>query len=139
MDKQFFSSDNKSRLLCLLKSNNIGATLNTNDLLDIVIPQMNYVYQNSNYNDTLTDLNTSVVRNLKSKTVRQAPESIVVRRDQKLSQQDIQKFLGARDQFDMSIGLKPMLRTSTIKPKEENVNIEPKYEDSLDAFFELQI
>ena len=139
MDKIFFSADNKSRLLCLLKSNGIGIGLQTKELLDVITPYMKHVYKIADKRSTISDLNQTVLYYYKKRTVRSAPSPIRIEKTEKMSQEEIQSFMALRDQFDVSIGLRPVTRT-VINNNNNNENLQFKEEQikhPLDAFFDL--
>jgi hypothetical protein len=145
MEKAFFSSNNISKLLCLLRANSFGYGLKPAEIVEMIKPRMIYVYNNFRLNRNVIDnvnilekLNNAVVEHFKNKS--NLPSPIMVRKNEKISQNEMQRFMSDRNSFDQSVGLKPVNRVSIAPEKkvsflDQEMVIE-QYKDPLDEFFQ---
>jgi len=137
---QFFSSNNISKLLYLLRANNFGYGLKPVEVIEMIKPKMIIVYNNYKFNKNVTIemLNSAVVDYFQNKS--NLPSPIMIRKNEKISQNEIQRFMSDRNSFDHSIGLKPvhmpLLKSEKkVTFSEQDTPIE-QYKDPLDEFFQ---
>lgn len=136
MDKIFFSENNRNKLLCLLKSNGFGNGLNSGEMLEIIKPRMLQVIKTAKPNSKIDDLNQQLIFSFKPQNKELRP--MVVRKSEKMSQEEIERFISNRNQFDVSVGLKPVnyMRAPSM-PAEQFVTKQAVEEDPLDEFFKM--
>jgi hypothetical protein len=140
MEKVFFSNNNCNNLLNKCKANGFGNNLKALDLLEIIKPRMIFEFKRAKKGDTIMTLNERVIGYYLN-TSQRLPSPVRFRKNEKISQQDMQTFLNKRNEFDLSVGLKPVA-VSLTKPKPPTIMEETETidtQDPLDAFFSLPI